>query len=365
MLESLRYFLLKDIVSFGKYSVNILNVILISTIIAIDIIVTHLFTKFIKSKKLYEKKFTKVVTRVLKIIVHILAFIGIIFLLGVKLSNIFDLLDALLNQRLFRVSNTDISLLTIIVIVVVIYASSKISGLVRNYLNVKFFPRFKIDEGVQFTLSKIIGYSIIIIGILIALQGLGIRLSALTVFAGVLGVGIGFGMQNITANVVSGLVIIFERPIKEGDMVRLNDKIGEVLKINLRATIIKTIYNEHLIVPNSEFINSTVENMSCSDLKLRIKVNVGAAYSSDPELVKQALVEAARDTENVMNYPEPSVLFKEFGDSSLNFELLAWIDNPLKKFVTESDLHFAVIKKFREKGIEIPFPQRDVYIKYK
>jgi len=365
MLETIGNFLLSNVVSFGKYNISMLHIILIILVVTIDITVIHIYNRFIKSQKLYEKNLIRVLSRILRFIVHFFAFITIMFLLGVKLSNIFDFLYALLNQRLFKISDTDISLFTIIVMAVVIYASSKISVIVRNYFNKKFFPRFKIDEGVRFTLSKVIGYSIIAIGILIALQGLGIRLSALTVFAGILGVGIGFGMQNITANIVSGLVIIFERPIKEGDVVRLNDKIGEVLKINLRATIIKTIYNEHLIVPNSEFINSTVENMSYSDLRLRLKVEVGVSYNSDPNIVKQALIEAGRATENVLLYPEPTVLFKNFGDSSLNFELLVWVDDPIKKFDTESNLHFAIVNKFREKEIEIPYPQRDVYIRRK
>ena len=194
---------------------------------------------------------------------------------------------------------------------------------------------------------------------------MGIKLSALTVFAGVLGVGIGFGMQNITANMVSGIVILFERPIKEGDMVRFKNNIGIVQKINLRATVIRTILNEHLIVPNSEFINSTVENMSFSDLKLRLRVDVGVSYSSDPFTVKQALLDAAYSTEHILKNPEPSVLFIAFGESSLDFQLFAWIESPKRRFETESDLHFAVIQKFRERGITIPFPQRDVYIKQK
>ncbi len=363
MIDFLKLLLNYEIITFGAYTISILNLFLIVPIIFIDIILIRIFNRFIKKRDLLKKGYIKTISRIIKGIIHFLAFILIVRVLGVRLLDIFDFIGAVLNFKLFTIADTDISLMTIIVMAIVIFVSTKLARIARNYFNNRIFPRFKIEEGLRLSLSKLIGYLIIVIGILIALQGLGIRLSALTVFAGVLGVGIGFGMQSITANIVSGIVILFERPIKEGDMVRVSNTIGEVLKINLRATIIRTIYNEHLIVPNSEFINSVVENMSSEDLRLRIKVSVGVAYGTDPFLVKEALLEAARSTDNVMESPEPNVLFKEFGDSSLNFELFTWIDNPKKRFDTESDLHFEIVRQFNKRGIKIPFPQRDIYIR--
>jgi small-conductance mechanosensitive channel len=192
---------------------------------------------------------------------------------------------------------------------------------------------------------------------------MGIRLSALTVFAGVLGVGIGFGMQSITANFVSGIAILFERPIKEGDMVKVGTMIGTVMKINLRATIVRTIDNEHLIVPNSQFINSTVENMSHSDPKLRLHVDVGVAYGTDPHLVREALLQAVRVTENILDVPEPDVLFSSFGDSSLNFVLRVWVADPSIQLIVKSELHYAIVEQFKQRNITIPFPQRDLHIR--
>ena len=363
MLDALQPFFNHEIISFGTYSITVLNAILIVPILFIDILIVRLFSRFMKKRGLLKKKFVRNISRVFKGIIHVFAFTFIMRVLGVKLTNIFDFIVAVLNFRLFTIADTNISLITLIVITVVIFVAVKLARLVRNYFNNRVFQRFNIEEGLRLSLSKLIGYLIIIIGVIIALQGLGIKLTALTVFAGVLGVGIGFGMQSITANIVSGIVILFERPIKEGDIVRFKDTIGEVMKINLRATVIKTILNEHLIVPNSEFINSVVENMSYGDIRLRIKVRVGVAYGTDPYLVKEALIEAARSTENVMKSPEPTVWFKEFGDSSLNFDLFAWIDNPKKRFETESDLHFEIVKQFKHRDITIPFPQRDVYIK--
>jgi len=363
ILKNIEPFFNHSIISFGDYNITILNVLLIVPIFFIDVIIIRIFNRFSRKKNLQVKNYYKVLSRVFKGVVHFIAFIGIMLILGVKLDNIVDFLSAILNFKIFTIAGTSISLITIVVMIIVVYISVKISNIAQTYFNEKIFPKFKIDIGVRSSLSKLIGYSIIAIGVLIALQGVGIKLSALTVFAGVLGVGIGFGMQNITANFVSGLAILFERPIKEGDMVRLKDTIGEVKRIRLRATVIKTIYNEHLIVPNSEFVNSIVENMSYDDLKLRISVKVGVAYGSDPNIVKEALLDAALSTEDVLTYPEPVVYLNEFGDSSINFELLVWIDNPKKKFQTTSDLHFSILKEFKEKNITIPFPQTDIWIK--
>lgn len=363
MVEQLKQFLTKDILSFGEYRIDIADILLIVPIIFLNLLIRQAVNSFLRKKDLLKKGYVKTVLRIFKWIIHFFTFLGIMLVIGVKVANILDFIGAVLSFKLFTIADTDISLITIIVITIVVFISAKLARVVRNYFYNKVFPRFRVDEGVMFSLSKLIGYAVVAIGIIIALQGLGIRLAALTVFAGVLGVGIGFGMQNITANIVSGIVILFERPIKEGDMIRLSDTIGEVKKISLRATVIQTIYNEHLIVPNSEFINSVVENMSYGDLRLRIRVKVGVAYGTDPFMVKDALIEAARRTENVLEHPEPIVFFKEFGDSSLNFELLAWIDSPGKRFTTESELHFSIVGMFNEKGIKIPFPQRDVYIK--
>ncbi|HEB31896.1 MAG TPA: mechanosensitive ion channel [Spirochaetes bacterium] len=363
MYETLRQFLFNDILTSGDYGISVLDIALIIPIIVADFFILRILNRFTKKKGRQKKGYLRTVTRVIKWAMHFLAFLGTILVLGVRITNVFDFIFAVLNFKLFTLVDTHISLFTIIIMVVVIYASTKLSKLVRNYFHHSVFQRFNIEEGLKFSLSRFIGYLIIAIGIIIALQGFGIRLSALTVFAGVLGVGIGFGMQNITANIVSGIVILFERPVKVGDIVKLNNMIGEVTKINLRASIIRTIYNEHLIVPNTEFINHIVENMSYGDLKLRICIKVGVAYGTDVDLARDTLLEAARATETVMNDPPPVVLFRQFGDSSLDFELFVWIDNPQIKFNVESDLHFMIVKLFDQHGIEIPFPQRDVYIK--
>jgi small-conductance mechanosensitive channel len=363
VIVQLKDFLMSDLISFGSYGISLFNIILIIPILLADFLIHRLVNRFLKKRDLLQKGVGRTVWRVFNWAVHFAAFLGVMRVIGVKLHNVFDFIGEVLNFKLFRISGTEISLLTIIVMIAVVWISAKLAKFVRNYFEKSVFPRFKIEEGLRFSLSKIIGYLIITIGVLIALQGLGIKLSTLAIFAGTLGVGIGFGMQNITNNVVSGIVILFERPIKEGDMIRFHQTFGVVHKIRLRASVIRTIYNEHLIVPNAEFINGVVENMTTEDIRLRVSVKVGVAYGTEPGIVRDALVQASRTTEGVMEYPIPLVLFRNFGDSALEFELLAWIADPAQRYTIESDLRFSIVEIFKEANITIAFPQRDIWIR--
>jgi len=351
------------LISFGVYDILMYEVLLMVPLIVAVIFILRLYNRLTKRRKQKGKNTSKAITIIIRVI--LLAFLVFVSLrvLGVELSNFFDFGGEVLRFKLFTVGGTDVSLLTIIVMAIVVFVSTKIAKLLKNYFNRAVFPRFKIDSGLQSSLSKLIGYIVITIGIIIALQGMGIRLSALTVFAGVLGVGIGFGMQSITANFVSGIAILFERQIKEGDMVKVGNMIGTVMKIKLRSSIIRTIDNEHLIVPNTEFVNTTVENMSHSDPRLRLHVEVGVAYGTDPYLVREALLEAARLTENILDVPEPDVLFSSFGDSALNFVIRVWVAGPAIQLMVKSQLRYAIVERFRQRGITIPFPQRDVHLR--
>ena len=230
------------------------------------------------------------------------------------------------------------------------------------YYNV--FSESKIELGVRLAVGTIIRYGVLILGFVIVMQTVGINLSTLTILAGALGVGIGFGLQNITNNFVSGIIILFERPIKVGDRIQVGEIFGDVISISMRSTTVITNDNISVIVPNSEFISSRVINWSHNDRNVRFNIPVGVAYKEDPEKVKKILLEVADKEEGVLKKPEPDVLFKEFGDSSLNFNLRIWTNS----FITTPDmlksrLYFEIFKEFREDGIEIPFPQRDLHIK--
>ena len=201
----------------------------------------------------------------------------------------------------------------------------------------------------------------ITIGILLGFNVVGIQLTSLVVVFGLIGVGIAFGLQNITSNFVSGIILLFERPVSVGDYIEVGEDMGQVRAINMRATIIVTRDNITLIVPNSSFIENTVTIWSVGDPKVRINIPVGVAYGSDTGLVSRLLMKVAQDHPEVRSDPEPDVLFKGFGDSSLDFELRIWIISPMGRFRVISELNYAIDAAFRENNVTVPFPQRDVH----
>ncbi|WP_226578037.1 mechanosensitive ion channel family protein [Halobacillus litoralis] len=268
---------------------------------------------------------------------------------------------------IFTIGQVNITLFLIIIAVLIITFSYRLSNTLNRHLLPFFFERHNLDKGIQFTLERVIHYIIMLVAVLVSLTTVGIDLSALTVFAGVLGVGIGFGMQNIASNFISGLILLFERPIKVGDRVLIDDVVGDVEKISMRATIVRTLENEHIIIPNSYFLEEKVVNRSFADSRLRLTIPIGVAYGTDVQKVKEILLKIA-DTANqensfVLDSPQPYVNFQGFGDSSLDFELFVWISNPKEVIRIKSELNFHVYEQLNKHGIEIPFPQRDLHIK--
>ncbi|MRH44354.1 mechanosensitive ion channel [Aquibacillus halophilus] len=269
--------------------------------------------------------------------------------------------------EIISVGSVEITASLIIIAVLIITLANRASKIVTKYFLPRVFDRYQLDRGVQFTFSRIFHYSVMIIAIIISLSTVGIDLSALTVFAGVVGVGIGFGLQNIASNFISGIILLFERPIKVGDRVIVDDILGDVEKINMRATVIKTIDNEHIIVPNSYFLEEHVVNRSYSDPTLRLTIPIGVAYGSDVEKVRDLLLQVANDeyedSKVMILDPKPFVNFVGFGDSSLDFELFVWILNPNHVIVTKSNINFRINRILADNNIEIPFPQRDLHVK--
>jgi len=257
-----------------------------------------------------------------------------------------------------------ISLLQIFLLVALLVFVFWLSSRTKRFLFNRFLAQSGLDRSLQYAISQIAANAVLVIGVFIVLQNTGIHLEALTVFAGAIGVGIGFGLQNITSNFISGLVILAERPITIGDRVEVAGVAGQVQKIRARSTVIVTNDNITMIVPNQKFIDSPVTNWTYGDPRVRFRVPVGVAYGSDVELVRRTLIEAAEEDPHTLKEPAPSVFFVGFGDSSLNFELVAWSDemsNRPQRY--RSDLNFAINRKLREAGIEIPFPQRDLNIR--
>ena len=268
-------------------------------------------------------------------------------------------------KPLFQLGQTWISLATMVEFIIVITFVVLLSRLVRRLLRRTVLARTKLDLGLQYAIARIVSYVVLVLGLIIGLETLGVNLSSLTVLAGALGVGIGFGLQNIVGNFVSGLIILGERPIQIGDRVQLDaSTVGKVVRIGARATHVLTNDNIMIIVPNSEFVSSRVVNWTHNDPRVRFRINVGVSYGSDPHLVEKLLLEVATADPSVLKDPPPTVVFKEFGDSALLFELRAWsVDMTHRPGTLESQLNFAIWDKFKQHGIEIPFPQRDVHLK--
>lgn len=216
---------------------------------------------------------------------------------------------------------------------------------------------------VQDAIALLIQVLLVTIGLLILLQAFGVDVSSLAIFVSVIGVGVGFGLQNIANNFISGVIILLERPIQVGDFVKLGELTGTVERIGMRSTEINTLDRITIIVPNSEFIDSKVINWSHGYPVSRLHIPLGVAYGSSIRTVRQAVLEAVRPHPRVLRYPKPQLWFKGFGDSSLDFDLLVWICEPRLQDRIRSDLYYLLEANLRRYGIEIPFPQRDLHIR--
>lgn len=232
----------------------------------------------------------------------------------------------------------------------------------RQLLSDTFLPQIGVEASLTQILATFVGYAIIIFGVVTALNVIGLPLTTLTVIAGGLSVGIGFGMQEVISNFISGFILLFERSIGPGDVVQVEGTIGVVENIGIRAMRIKNLDNVELIVPNNDLLTNTVTNFTRGDRLVQARVCVGVSYSSDPRQVEQTLIEAASH-KNVLPDPPPHVHFTDFGDNSLEFELLIWTDDVVAIPKLCSDLRYNIWKAFKEQGIDIPFPQRDIHIR--
>jgi len=278
-------------------------------------------------------------------------------------SDVVTGIHQVMNFKLFEINQTAITLSSLIVFSLVFAAFAVLSRVVRRLLRAQVFSRLSVDAGTQYTLSRIIHYSVMIIGAVLAFQFVGIDLTGLAVVLGFLSVGIGFGLQNVTSNFVAGLILLFERPIKVGDRVTVGDKEGDVMEINIRSTTIRTLNNIAVIVPNSEFVSATVVNWSYGDQRVRLEIDVGVSYGSDLETVLRTLREVATGHAEILQQPAPEVLHMGFGDSAWNMRLRVWIGRPQRHIQVRSEVNCAIVKAFRENGIEIPFPQRDLHVR--
>ncbi|MEN9241865.1 MAG: mechanosensitive ion channel [Thermostichus sp. DG02_3_bins_51] len=280
------------------------------------------------------------------------------FYLG--LSRLLNTAFGVLTQPLPNSSLSIASLLVFIALSILVFTIS-------HYISVgfkeRFLTRLGLDLGTQESSAAIFKYTLTLLGILLVLPFSGLNLSSLTVIAGAVGLGIGFGLQNLSNNYISYVAILLERPIQIGDLVEVDDLLGTVERIGPRATVLRTLDRIFVIVPNSRFTESKVVNWSYRDPRCRIHIPVGVAYGTDTALVTEALLSAAKENARVLSSPAPQVWLKSFGPSALNFELLVWINRPQDQFVLISELNFLIEAEFRRRGIRIPFPQQDIHIR--
>jgi small-conductance mechanosensitive channel len=220
-----------------------------------------------------------------------------------------------------------------------------------------------VEKGVRHSIARLVHYVIIIAGFLLAISALGFEITKLTIMLGALGVGIGFGLQGVVNNFVSGLILLFERPVRVGDTIEIGGKWAEIKRIGLRATTVQTVDQADVIIPNADLVSNQVTNWTLSNRQVRLIIPVGVAYGSDVPLVIDTLTTCAKDQEMVNAFPPPQVLFLGFGESSLNFELRVWVKDADFRLKISSELHQLIDGKFREAKIEIAFPQRDLHLR--
>ncbi len=273
-------------------------------------------------------------------------------------------MDAILDHRLFRMGGTPVTVESILTGLAILAASWILARVVRWFIVHRMPARTAVALGTRYAIGRILGYLILFLGFTVALQSLGINLAALAVFGGALGLGLGIGLQDVAKNFISGLIILFERPVQVGDRIEMGDVTGDVVEVRARATVVRTNDDVHLIVPNSRFISDTVTNRSFGHRRVRYRIPVSVAYGTDPRAVQAAMLEAAGGSPSVLKEPPPLVWFRQFGESSLDFDLLCWTSTMLSKpGAFRSELNYLVHDALKKHDIQVPFPQRDIHIR--
>lgn len=273
-------------------------------------------------------------------------------------KRIWDFLD-----HPFKVGNIEVSVTSLAVGIIVLVISIVVARSVSALLQRRIGARANLDPGLRYTIARLANYFLVTVGVIIALkQAFKLDLTSIAVVFTALSVGIGFGLQYIAADIASGFILLFERPIRIGDRITIGDDEGDVQSINLRTTIVSTNDRISIIVPNSRLVSQRVINWSYGDPRARISIPVGVAYNADVELVTETLVLAAEGVENVLTDPPPKVQFLKFGDYSLDFRLLVWTRQPRRQPQIKSDINYRIEKLFRERGIEIPYPVQDLRV---
>jgi potassium efflux system protein len=294
--------------------------------------------------------------------------LGLVLLLSVlgSLQQHFGQMLASIGQALvtpfFTAGSTHISIVTLLLAIPVVFLSNWAAKLARLFLDKLILRRLVMDEDIRFTVSNLVRYGVLVLALIVGLSIIGINLSALAVLLGVIGIGLGFGLQSVVANYVAGLVIILERPLKEGDRIRVEGVEGDVVQIKLRSTVINTLTNETIIVPNSQLVGNSVHNYSYRDKRIVIVNKVAVAYSTDLDRAREVLLEVAGRNPYALHGSSAAVRVTEFQDSGILLELWTWIAEATRKLDGLSWTNLEIWRAFRDRGIVIPFPQVDLHM---
>ncbi|MEN8758267.1 MAG: mechanosensitive ion channel domain-containing protein, partial [Desulfobacterales bacterium] len=244
-----------------------------------------------------------------------------------------------------------------------LYITFITSWIIQKLLLDDLIFKGRFDKGVRFSIGRLVHYALILFGFMFALSALGFELSKITIMLSALGVGIGFGLQGIANNFFSGLILLFERPVRVGDVIQITGEWAEIKKIGIRATTVQTFDRADRIIPNNKLISDEVINWTLTNRQVRLIVPVGVAYGSDIDLVTDMLMACAQTNPKVATKPEPRVMFLNFGESSLDFELRVYVADFDHRIEVRSKLHYQIVRSFRAANIEIPFPQRDLHFR--
>jgi len=290
--------------------------------------------------------------------------VAAVLLSALELLGLLHPIQKMLSFPVAVLGETPLSLWVFIKAALVILAFVLFSRLLRAWLDYKVYPRVGLEEGLAYAIDTFLNYLLLAIGLLFSMRAVGLDLRVLMVLAGAVGIGIGLGLQNVAANLVSSFLLVFGRRIKKGDWIQVGDTLGAVREVGLAATRVWTRDNIEYLVPNSDLTSNMITNYSLSEPLIRIHVPVGVSYNSNPSQVTEILLKAATENEHVNKQREPSVWFTEYADSSLNFELLVWIDiRQVSRNFVRSQLYYRIFEALGEAGIEIPYPQRDIHIR--
>ena len=265
---------------------------------------------------------------------------------------------------LFSSGDTDVKLNQIVIAIVIVIVGVVVSKTVTGLLRKRLAKLKRVDNHAAVVIQKILFYLLLVVIVLLAMQVVGIPITVFTILGGALAIGVGFGAQNIFNNLISGFIIVVEKPIRVGDIIELNDTEGRVVSIGNRATLVRRFDGIDVLLPNSHFLEQQVVNWTLHDTELRGKVTVGVAYGSDTTVVRDLIEQAARETDNVLADKRIDVIFEEFGDNALAFDLYFWtsVTTPMDMKRVRSNIRYRIDAMCRERNIVIAFPQRDVHL---